>query len=146
MTVKRTYEQKLHNIETWADIVDHYWHLYQGDMFNHEDMWDNTLHAMTDQDWWDWVDIEPALKIQWEQHYRRYPKLSDDTREIYAKLALGKPVTRKGGKHKNLTAFRTLMSIHDLVNDSRGTPTKQYPKNTAKVEESLTPYETLFDV
>lgn len=142
----RTYEEKLANIEAWAAIVDHYWHLYKGDMFNHEDMWDHTLHAMTADDWWDWCDIEPAVKIQWEQHYRRYPKLADDTKDIYRRLQLGKPITRPNAKQKNFTAFRALMSIHDLINDIRGTPTKQYTVKDREPEPELSPFERMFDV
>lgn len=141
--MKRTYDQKLENIIAWIDIVDHYWHKYQGDMRNHEDMWENTLHSMTDQDWWDWVDIEPSLKIQYEQHYNRYSKLSDDTKDIYKKLALGQPINRKNAKGKNFTAFRALMAMHDFINDIRGTPTVQY---TAKktVDEEQTQFDRLF--
>lgn len=142
----RTYTDKLTNIVTWAEIVDYYWHLYQGDMYNHEDMWDHTLHAMTNDDWWDWVDIEPALKIQYQEHYRRYPKLTEDTKDIARKLQLGKPVTRPNAKQKNFTAFRTLMAIHDLVNDIAGTPTQQYTKKHREPTPETTPFERMFDV
>lgn len=140
----RTYQDKFNNILAWSQIVDHYWKIYQGDMYNHEDMWDNSLHAMTEDDWWDWCDIEPSIKIQYEQYYRRYPKLADDTKDIYKRLQLGKPITRKMGKSKNFTAFRCLMAIHDLFNDIQGTPTQQFTR-THK-EEETTQFERLFDV
>jgi hypothetical protein len=142
--MKRTYQDKFKNIETWAEIVDHYWHLYQGDMYNREDMWENTLHAMTNDDWWDWCDIEPAIKIQHEQHYSRYPKLRDDTKDIYRRLQLGQPITKKNGKNKNFTAFRALMAIHDLMNDIHGRPTQHY--DPPKVEPQPSPFHSLFDV
>lgn len=140
------YQRKFANIEAWAEIVDYHWHRLRGEMFNDAEFWDHTLHAMTDLDWWDWVDVEPAIAIQYEEHYRRYPKLKEDTQEIRQKLMLGKPITRKNGKMKNLTAFRTLMAIHDLVNDMQGTPTRQYPKHTEQRKEHTTPFEALFDV
>lgn len=143
---KRTYQQKLANIEAWAEIVDYHWHRLKGQMFNDLEFWADTLHAMTDQDWWDWVDIEPSLKIQHEEHYRRYSKLSEDSQDIYKRLALGKPITRPNGKHKNLTAFRALMCIHDFVNDYKGTPTVKYQKPCDAKQDSVTPFEHLFDV
>lgn len=143
--MKRDYQTKLKNIETWVEIVDHHWHRLRGQLHNDTEFWDDTLHAMQDQDWWDWVDIEPAIKIQHEYHYRRYGKLTEDTKDIYKMLALGKPVTRKNGAHKNITAFRTLMSIHDLFNDIKGTPTRQFSA-VDTIEEQATPFEKLFDV
>lgn len=140
---RRTYDQKLTNINLWVDITNYHWHRLEGELRNDEEFWSETLHAMTEQDWWDWVDIEPSIKIQHEEHYRKYPKLTEDTREIYTKLALGKPITRKMGISKNLTAFRTLMSIKDLINDINGTPTVQY--NKKQPESPLSPAERLFD-
>lgn len=140
---RRTYDQKLTNINLWVDITNYHWHRLEGELRNDEEFWSETLHAMTEQDWWDWVDIEPSIKIQHEEHYRKYSKLTEDTREIYTKLALGKPITRKMGISKNLTAFRTLMSIKDLINDINGTPTVQYVKK--QPEPPLTPAERLFD-
>ena len=143
---RRTYDQKFNNIRDWVEITNYHWHRLQGEMFNDQEFWEQTLHAMTDQDWWDWVDIEPSIKIQYEEHFRRYSKLTEDTREIYTKLALGKPITRKMGVSKNLTAFRTLMAIKDLFNDIAGTPTVKYDKDKSKDTDcDLTPFEQLFD-
>lgn len=140
---RRTYDQKLTNINLWVDITNYHWHRLEGELRNDLEFWSETLHAMTEQDWWDWVDIEPSIKIQHEEYFRKYPKLTEDTREIYTKLALGKPITRKMGISKNLTAFRTLMSIKDLINDINGTPTVQYVKKPP--QPPLTPAERLFD-
>lgn len=141
------YQEKFSNIEAWAEIVDYHWHRLSGEMFNDTEFWDQTLHSMTDEDWWAWADIEPSIAIQYEEHYRRYPKLREDTEDIRRRLMLGKSITRKMGKMKNLTAFRTLMAIHDLFNDIKGTPTKQYPKHTGTdSKQQQTPFEALFDV
>lgn len=144
--MKRNYQQKLTNIQNWSAIVEYHWHRLKGLVRNDAEFWDHTLHSMTDQDWWDWCDIEPSIKIQHEEHYRRYPKLSEDTQEIRSRLMLGKQITRKMGVSKNLTAFRTLMAIHDLVNDIKGTPTVQYTDKDRKPEPELSPFERMFDV
>ena len=140
------YDEKFRNCQAWSEIVDYHWHRLRGQLFNDTEFWDHTLHAMTDHDWWSWCDIEPAIAIQYEEHYGRYSKLREDTADLRRRLMLGKPITRKNGKMKNLTAFRTLMALHDLVNDINGTPTKQYPKHTDAKQEDSTPFETLFDV
>ena len=141
---KKTYQEKLANIEAWVEITMHHWHRLRGEMFNDKEFWDDTLHSMSNDDWWDWVDIEPAIKIQYAEHWRKYTKLTEDTKEIYTKLALGKPITRKMAVQKNLTAFRTLMAIKDLINDIHGTPTTDYSK--IKETEAATPFERLYEV
>ena len=143
---KRTYEQKLTNISDWVEITNHHWHRLKGEMFNDPEMWDQTLHAMTNDDWWDWVDIAPALKIQYEYEWRRYPKLDTSTEEVKRDLMLGKAVTKKSRKGKNFQAFRLLMNIKDFLNDVNGTPTRQYTdRDRQQVEEVERPVDRLFD-
>jgi hypothetical protein len=142
---KRSYDQKFNNIRDWVEITNHHWHRLKGEMFNDQEFWEHTLHAMSDQDWWDWVDIEPSIKIQYEEHFRKYSKLTEDTKEIYTKLALGKPITRKMGISKNLTAFRALMCIKDLFNDINGTPTVPYDKPKVTANDDQTQFEILFE-
>lgn len=145
MAHKRNYQEKFDNITAWVEITNYHWHRLQGEMFNDEEFWDHTLHAMTEQDWWDWCDIAPALKIQYEEHWRRYPKLDVSTDDVYKNLMRGKPVTKKSRKGKNFDAFRLLMNIKDFVNDINGTPTRQYPKRVeTKDAEPETGFERLF--
>lgn len=137
------YEQNLTTVIAWTEIIDHYWHLYQGELYDHEDFWQNTLHAMTADDWWAWCDIAPSLEIQYGEHWRRYPKLKEDTLEIQRRLQLGKAITKPMGKQKNFTAFRCAMAMHDFINDCLGKPTKKYSKKPEP--EPLTPFERLFE-
>lgn len=142
---KKTYEQKLRNINDWVEIVNYHWHRLKGDMYNDSEFWDDTLHAMQSTDWWDWVDISPALKIQFEDCWRRYPKLEDGTNQVRTTLMLSKPVTRAKGKGKNFEAFRLLMNIKDFMNDINGTPTLQYNTGSkTQVQEQPTQFELLF--
>jgi hypothetical protein len=141
---KRTYDDKLKNILDWVEITNYHWHQLKGEMFNDEQFWDDTLHAMINDDWWDWVDIAPALKIQYETEWRRYPKLDVSTQEVHKDLMLGKAVTKKSRKGKNFQAFRLLMNIKDFINDITGQPTHQYTAKDREPVPELTPKETLF--
>lgn len=125
---KRTYQEKLQNVNLWVEIVNYHWDRLQGELFNDEEFWDHTLHAMTNEDWWDWCDIEPALKVQHDDIFRRYSKIYEDTEYIKKKLMQSKPVTKQNQKGKNFQAFRALMNIKDIVNDINGTPTKHFQK------------------
>ena len=141
---KRTYDDKLKNILDWVEITNYHWHQLKGEMFNDEQFWDDTLHAMINDDWWDWVDIAPALKIQYETEWRRYPKLDISTQEVHKDLMLGKAVTKKSRKGKNFQAFRLLMNIKDFVNDITGQPTHQYTAKDREPQPEPTPKELLF--
>lgn len=143
---KKTYDDKLKNINLWVEIVNYHWDRLQGELFNDEEFWDHTLHAMTNDDWWDWVDIEPALKIQFESTFRHYSKIYDDTDSIKRTLMLDKPVTKKNRKGKNFQAFRALMNIKDIINDINGTPTKQWAKiETSENTEPKNNFLSMFD-
>jgi hypothetical protein len=141
---KRTYDDKLKNILDWVEITNYHWHQLKGEMFNDEQFWDDTLHAMINDDWWDWVDIAPALKIQYETEWRRYPKLDVSTEAVHKDLMLGKAVTKKSRKGKNFQAFRLLMNIKDFVNDITGQPTHQYTAKDREPQPEPTPKELLF--
>ena len=141
---KRSYDEKLTNIIDWVEITNHHWHRLKGEMFNDEQFWEDTLHAMTAEDWWDWCDIAPALKIQYEQEWRRYPKLDVSTQEVLRDLMLSKAVTKKSRKGKNFQAFRLLMNIKDFVNDIMGLPTVEYTAKDRVPVAEPTPKETLF--
>ncbi len=139
-----TYESKLAQVKLWAEITDYHWHRLKGVLHDDKEFWDDTLHAMTAADWWAWVDIEPAIRIQHSDHYRKFKYLAEDTKDIQRRLMLGKSVTAKGAKSQNFLAFRTLMAIHDLINDIAGTPTQQYDDTEPELE--LSPFERLFNV
>lgn len=134
------YTENLETIKTWVEITNLHWERLEGEMFNDETFWDDTLHAMTDNDWWAWVDIAPALKIQHSEVWRKYPKLDTSTEEVKKLLMLGKPVTKKARKGKNFEAFRLLMNIKDFINDINETPTKVFtkPKVTTEHTEEYT--------
>jgi len=144
--MKKTYTEKLKNINDWVEIVNHHWARLKGNLHNDEVFWNQTLHSMKDLDWWDWIDIEPSIAIQYEGEYRRYPKLAQDTQNVKKKLMFGKPVVKKGQAMKNTEAFRLLMQIKDLINDINGTPTKKFPKNATPPPEEITTKNNFWDM
>lgn len=136
------YQTDLELISAWSDLVDHHWHRLRGELYNDKQFWQDCLHDIPTDLWWSWTDIYPSLAIQYREFLQRFPKITEDTQWIKAKLMLGKAVTKKNLAQYNITAFRTLMTIHDLVNEIRGTPTKIYSKDTDS--EADTPFERLF--
>lgn len=145
----KSYNDKLSNIKTWVEITNYHWDRLKGEMFNDEQFWDDTLHAMTSDDWWDWVDIAPSLKIQYNDEWRALPKLDVASEEVKKTLMLGKPVTKKSRKGKNFEAFRLLMNVKDFINSINGTPTRQFPKvvveQTAEYTRT-TVFHNLFEI
>lgn len=141
---RQTYKDKLTTIITWTEIVNYHWDRLKGEMYNDEEFWDDTIHAMHSDDWWAWVDIAPALKIQYEAEWRRYPKLDISTEEVKRDLMLGKAVTKKSRKGKNFQAFRLLMNIKDFLNDVAGEPTRQFTDKDRQLQEPESPKDKLF--
>lgn len=144
---KRTYNEKLSNLNLWVEIVNHHWQQLRGEIYNDKDFWQDTLHAMTDSDWWDWVDLAPALRAQHEDLWQRYPMLAVGTKEVEDLLRRSKPIVKRSAQGRNFTAFRLLMNIKDFLNDVNGTPTRLFHSEPKPVDQgSATPFERLFEV
>ena len=144
--MSKKYQDKLDNINCWVEIVNIHWDRLRGEMYNDPQFWDDTLHAMGKDDWWDWIDIEPALAIQYAEAFRKYPKCHEATEEVKRIVMLGKDVIRKNHKGKNFTGFRALMNIKDVINEINGTPTRIFRKEEPlAVEDTETQFEKLFD-
>lgn len=124
----RTYNEKVDNVVNWVKIVNYHWTRLEGDLHNDKDFWRDTLHAMDDSDWWDWVDIMPALKAQHPQAFAKYPYAEISTEYITKKLHKKQPVVKKNITGKNFDAFRALMNIKDVVNEIAGVPTIEFKK------------------
>lgn len=144
--MKRSYQDKLHNINLWVEIINYHWDRLQGELYNDPEFWDHTLHAMATEDWWDWVDIEPALRAQYPDAFQKYSYCKQATEEINKKLMLGKDIAKKGRVGKNFEAFRALMNIKDVVNHINGTPTRLFPKKPEVTVEDAKPASKFFDL
>ncbi len=142
---KRSYDEKLQNILDWVEITNYHWNRLKGELYNDEEFWEHIFGSMTEQDWWDWVEIAPALKIQYDAEWRRWYKIDEGTKDIEKRLAFGNPLYRKDQKNANKAVFRAWMNIKDFLNDITGQPTKQYTVKDREPVEKPTPKETLFD-
>lgn len=136
---RRTYDEKLANIKAFVEITNYHWERLEGELFNDPEFWEHTMGTMTDQDWWDWVDIEPALRIQHPDSFHKYPYVDAGTRHINESLMKGKPLYKKDVKNANFQTFRAWMNIKDVVNDFNKTPTKQFEKPKTKPLTDETP-------
>ena len=126
--IKRTYTEKIQTLNDWVAITNYHWERLNGQFYNDAEAWDQTLHAMREQDWWDWVEVEPALRAQYPDSFQRYPYISQGTEHINKALMFGKALIKKDVTGANFNTFRAWMNIKDVINDINGTPTKEYPK------------------
>lgn len=146
--MKRTYQQKLANINAFVEITNYHWNRLLGWLEDDEEFWEHIFGTMTTDDWWDWVDIEPALKAQYPDEFRRYPKVHLGTEHLKKCLMFGKPIYLKDVKGANFESFRAWMNIKDVMNEINGTPTRIYTeKDRQKAQEQAnpTPFERLFE-
>lgn len=144
------FKKRLETWITWTEIANHYWQVHLGELRNQKEFWDNTLHAMPVEDWQSWCEIAPALAVQRQMEWQRYPQLAADTREVERRLLLGKPIVRQHRMGANLVAFRLFMNIKDFFNDCADQPTRHYTQSERELartlaRESKNPYHTLFE-
>jgi hypothetical protein len=141
---KRTYDEKYQQVQIWIDITNHYWHVHQGILKGKDDFWNDTLHSMQEQDFWDMVDICEVLILQYPEKFGQLYKVKEHLTTIKKRLHQGKPVIKQWAVSWNNPAFHTLMEIKDVLNDLGGTPTKQFPKikdADKDPDQPLTPYQ-----
>lgn len=146
--MKRTYQEKLNNIKAFVEITNYHWDRLLGWVRDDKEFWQHTFGTMTNDDFWDWIDIEPALRAQHPDEFRRFPKISIGTDHLKRCLMTGKPIYRKDVKGANFESFRAWMNIKDVMNEINGTPTIQYTEKDRQQAEELanpTPFETLFE-
>lgn len=142
----KNYQQKEKNVNDWVDIINYYWHKLESNLYNDKEFWDNTMHSMDTQDWWDFYEVYDIVRQQYPEEFHRFPKMSTDMNWVYKQLMLGKPVIKPMAKNYNTTGFRSWMVMKDVINNVRGTPTVDYKNNPPKPDEPETPFERLFDI
>jgi hypothetical protein len=124
----RTYEQKETTVKAWVEITNHYWNEHKGILNGKDDFWNNTLHSMREQDFWDMVDVCEVLILQYPDRFSQLYKVKSHLNTIKKRLHQCKPVVKQWAVSWNNPAFQTLMEIKDVLNDLGETPTKQFPK------------------
>lgn len=146
--MKRTYQEKLANIKAFVEITNYHWDRLLGWLEDDKEFWSHIFETMTEQDWWDWVEIEPALRAQYPDEFRRFPRVKQGTEHINKCLMMGKKLYHKDVKGANYQIYLAWMNIKDVMNEINGTPTKQYTdKDRQQAQEIANPtqFERLFE-
>jgi len=138
-----TLQEKVQFTEHIVNELNKFWIKYKGDLFNHKDCWDETLHSFTNEDWEILMDAMEAIRIEDARCYIPYSQQSfDDVRKVLMVEGHdGNPKALDARKHKK-TAFRALMHVKDVFNNFTGyEPPTKFPKDP----EPPTPFEQLFE-
>jgi len=148
--MKKTYDQKLAQIQCWVDIINHHWLRLKGVLNNDKDFWADTLHSMVTEDFWDLVDVSEVLVRQHPELFRQRQKFQENIELITKRLHKGQAVVKQYAVSHNYPVFQVMMEIKDVINDINGTPTTQYTKReqeqkTKQSPEEQTQFERLFD-
>ena len=93
MTIK-TYDDKEKNVQQWVDKINSFWVGDGSNIHNKTDFWDETFHKMTDQDFWDFVEVSDILRQQYSDDFYKWPDFASEIQEIKKQLMLGKNVIR----------------------------------------------------
>ena len=142
---RKTFHQKVKNINDWIEIFNHYWVELEGQYHDKKQFWDDTLHSMTNEDWWDVVEAYPTLHDLHEDLFREYGYIKNDIDTIERRLMLGKPVVKPSVKNWNFPAFHAMVVLKDVLNSVNGVKLPKFDKPQAH-DDTLTPFENLFDV
>lgn len=138
-----TLQEKVQFTEHIVNELNKFWIKYKGDLFNHKDFWDETLHSFTNEDWEIMLDVMELVRIEDASCYLpfSYSSFEDARKVLMFDGHDANPKALDARKHKK-TAFRALMNIKDVFNNFTGyePPTKFKPD-----PEPPTPFDTLFE-
>ena len=139
----RKFQDKVANLRDWVEIINYHWDRLRGELHNDTEFWEDTLHAMTNQDWWDLVEAYPTMYDLHSDLFREHGGMARDIQTIESRLMLGKPVVKTGRRDHNFSPFRALMVLKDVLNDLMGTPTKKFDQ---VVDDTPTQFQQLFEI
>jgi len=139
---KYTLEEKLGFVEHVVLELREFWIKYKGELHNHKDFWDATLHAYTNEDWELMMEIMELIRIEDPDTYLRGSKdVFDQVRKVLMYEGhSGNPRALDRRKHKSL-AFKALMNVKDVMNNFSG---YEQPTKFAPDPEPPSQFELLF--
>ena len=141
--MKLTLEEKVQITQHVVNELNRFWIKYQGDLYNHEDFWNQTLHAFSNEDWEIFMDVMDLIRLEDPNCY--LPGSISVFQDVRKELVLKGHVPRCLDTRKNKkTEFKALMHIKDVFNNLTGyiPPTKF---NSKPLDLQATPFERLFD-
>lgn len=137
--MNQTFEDKMEECAAVVRITNDYWIKYQGQLFNHEDFWDDTLHSLDNQFWWNVIDVMKALEQISPEHFITGSRYAFSEVERCLMHEGHKPRCLDSRKNKKIE-FKALMHLKDILNSIAGyEPPTKFPK-----EDKPTGFEKLF--
>jgi hypothetical protein len=143
MTQQYTLQEKVQFTQHIVTDLNRFWIKYKGDLFNHKDFWDETLHSFTNEDWSIMLDVMELIRLEDPSCYLPFSHQTfEDARKVLEfEGHSGNPKALDARKNKK-KSFKALMHIKDVMNNFGGyePPTRFKPD-----PEPPTPFEQLFD-
>lgn len=139
-----TLEEKVKFTEYIIKEVNKFWIEYEGELFNHKDFWDDTLHSFTNEDWSIILDVMELIRLEDPSCYLpfSYDTFQEARKVIELEGHDANPKALDARKNKK-KAFKALMHAKDVMNSFVGyEPPKKFPKKP----EPPTSFENLFDI
>ena len=141
--MKLTLQEKTQVVEYIMNEVNKFWIKYKGDLFNHKDFWDETLHSFTNEDWSIILDVMELIRLEDPSCYipYAYDVFTEARKVIELEGHDANPKALDARKNKK-KAFKALVYAKDCWNAFVGyeAPTKFKPD-----PEPPTPFENLFE-
>jgi len=137
-------EVKVGHVNDIVDAVNAYWIKHQGELWNHKDFWDNTLHAFNNTDWEIMMEVMEVVKIEDPRCYiSSAQRAFDEVRKILMHEAHSNNPKALDTRKNKKTAFRGLMNVKDVFNNFTG---YQPPSKFTPPPPPNTPFEDLFKI
>jgi hypothetical protein len=142
--MKLTLQEKTQVVEYIMNEVNKFWIKYKGDLFNHKDFWDETLHSFTNEDWSIILDVMELIRLEDPSCF--IPFAQDVFLEARKVIELeGHDANLKAldARKNKKKAFKALVYAKDCWNNFTGyeAPTKFKPD-----PEPPTVFENLFEL
>jgi hypothetical protein len=138
-----TLQEKVQFTEHIVNELNKFWIKYKGDLFNHKDFWDETLHSFTNEDWEIFLDVMELIRLEDPSCYLPYShSVFEDARKVIVMEGHSKNPKALDARKNKKKAFKAFMHIKDVWNNFAG---YEPPTKFAKEPEPPTPFETLFD-
>lgn len=147
---RTSYKEKEQIVNAVLAVTMFHWERTLGIFDDDSEAWDDVFHSRTIEDWWDITEYAKIEVQKYPEYMGKYKYLTSDLEQVEKRLMLGKPVVKpkKDAKNYNFTTFRFWMAFKDLLNDARGTPTKQYTDKERELAYELanpTAFEAHFE-
>ena len=141
--MKVTLQDKVTVTEHIVNILNKFWIKYKGDLFNHKDFWDETLHGFNNDHWEIMLDVMEQIRLAEPNCFLPFSQQTfEDARKVLVLEGHDANQYALDARKNKKKAFKALMHIKDVFNNWTGyeAPTKFKPDPLPP-----TPFEQLFE-